>query len=43
LVGVHGYQFSDSVARFLLRRGVLVSRHLDQAFVAALARRFRAA
>jgi hypothetical protein len=43
LVGVHGYNIGDSVASFLPLRGVVVSRHLDQAFVAALARRATAA
>jgi hypothetical protein len=43
LVGVHGYKVGDSVASFLPQRGVVVSRHLDQAFVAALARRASAA
>jgi hypothetical protein len=43
LVGVHGFQVGDSVASFLPPRGIVVSRHLDRAFVAALARRARAA
>ena len=43
LVAVHGYQLSDSVTSFLPRRGTLVSRHLDRAFVAALAGRPSAA
>jgi hypothetical protein len=43
VVGVHSYDLSDSVASFLARRGIVVSRHLDQAFVAALVERSRAA
>jgi hypothetical protein len=43
VVGVHGYNIADSVASFLPLRGVVVSRHLDLAFVAALARRVTAA
>jgi hypothetical protein len=43
LVGLHGYQISDSVAGFLPQRGIVVSRRLDQAFVAALAGPARAA
>lgn len=37
LAGVHGYQVGDSVGGFLAVRGIVVSRHLDEAFVAALA------
>ena len=43
LVGVHGYNVSDSVTGFLPLRDVVVSRHLDRAFLAALSTRARAA
>src|SRR5260370_29242832 len=43
VVGVHGFQVADSVASFLPRQGVVVSRHLDQALVAAPAGPSRAA
>jgi hypothetical protein len=43
VVGVHGFQVSDSVASFLPLRGIVVSRHLDRAFVATLAGRGSAA
>src|SRR5262245_26959161 len=43
VVGIHGYNLSESVASFLPRRGIVVSRHLDQMFVAAVAQRNRAA
>jgi hypothetical protein len=43
VVGVHGYNVGDSVTGFLPLRGVLVSRHLDRDFLAALSTRARAA
>jgi hypothetical protein len=43
VVGVHGFQVSDSVASFLPLRDILVSSHLDRPFVTALAGRDSAA
>lgn len=43
VLGVHGYNLSDSVTRFLAARGVVVGRRLDEPFVTALARLHRAA